>query len=239
MITAPQLIWGAFGNPAPEGKTGSRYRVEPCQGACATCAAPIDEGVPFTPRRGVAGIDNDTFSGHAEYARFGTHVCMACAWLYGDPKRNNRSVLVVGERGWWPTIVQTIEGRPRWRNAFGEIARADPATPMTGVLSAANPQPRLWPRAQVAACGAPGLYVHIPDRDVSMWTQVDLRRIAVSLAAVDRALAIGFGKFSIARGLWVASDIIDQVGLDATERLEAALAPLRGRVEFTIAVTIA
>lgn len=236
--TAPQLIWRAFGSLPPAGKTGSKYGFEPCEGLCATCAAPITDGVPFTPRRKVAGIDNDTFSQHGEYARYGTHVCAACAWLYGEPKQMHRAVLVVGDQGWWPTIAQTIPGRPRWRHVLREIVHADAATPMTGVLTA-DPKPRLWPRAHVASCGAPGFYIHLPDQDISGWYAIELRHVAISLAAVDAAIAAGATKTAALRGLWTAPKLVDAAGIETIERLEERLALLRGRIEFNIAAVIA
>jgi hypothetical protein len=236
--TAPHLIWRAFGSLPPAGKTGSKYKFEPCDGCCATCAALVTEGVPFAPRRGVAGIDNDTFSGHGEYARYGSHVCPACAWLYGEPKTMHRAMLVVGNEGWWPTIAQVIPNRPRWRNALSAIARADPATPMTGILTT-DPKPRLWPRAQMATCGAPGLYVHVPEQDLSGWHAIDLTHVAKSLAAVDRAVAAGFTKTAALRGLMTSPAMVDKAGIELTERLEQQLSPLRGRVEFGVAAVIA
>jgi len=237
-LTAAELMWRGFGSRSPEGKTGSQYQFEPAAGRCCTCGAEIAEGVPFAPRRGVAGIDNDTFSGHGEFARWGTHACRACAWFYGDPKRTHRGCLVVGDRGWWPTIAQEIEGRPRWRHVLGEIGRAGGDAPMTGVLTS-DPKPRLWPRAQLATCGAPGLYLHVPDYDVSGWTIFDLRRVERAIAAVDDAIAAGATKRAAFYGLWLQAQLVDRLGLAATAALEAALAPHRGSVELTIAVLIA
>lgn len=238
MMTAPQLIWRAFGARVPEGKTGGKYKLEKIAGTCATCAAPIKEGVPFQPRRGVAGINNDTFSGYAEYARWGTHVCPACAWLFGDPKRMHRAVLVVGEHGWWPTIAQTIEGRPRWRHALREIALAHPDTPMTGILTT-DPKPRLWPRANIATCGSPGLYLHIPEQDISTWRALNLQRIAVCLAAIDLAMAAGATKTAALHGLLASPKLVDKLGLGKVIAIEDRLAPLRASIEFGVGIVIA
>lgn len=237
-MTPSTLAWRAFGSRAPEGKTGGLYKFEAARGECVTCAAPLTEGVPFTPRRGVAGIDNATFSGYADYARWGTHVCPACAWLYGDPKRMHRAMLCIGDEGWWPTIAQDIEGRPRWRRALGELAKHSPDTPMCGVLTT-DPKPRLWPRMQMASCGAPGLYLHIPEQDISRWSRFSLRAVAECLRLTDEALKIGATKTAVLRGLWGNPKLIDKVGIAAIERLESLLAPRRGSIEFSIAAVIA
>lgn len=235
--TAPQLIWEAAGSPAPAGKTGSRYRLESALGRCATCAAPIVEGVPARPRRGVAGIDNDTFTGHAEYLRFGTHVCSACAWLYGDPKRAHRGVLALGRTVWWPTIAADLPDRPRWRRALGDVARAALDTPMTGVLTT-DPKPRLWPRARLATAGQPGLYVHAPDYDRSTWMPLDLHGVAAALAAVDAARGLGAVKAAIWTGLGVTS-LCDRWGVKAVEAVERRLAALRPSAELLVAILVA
>lgn len=236
--TGAAILWHAAGRPPPKGRTGARYRLEPASGCCATCAAPIAEGVPFTPRRGVAGIDNDTFHGHAEYARWGTHVCAGCAWLYGDPKRTHRGVLALGDRLWWPMIGEAAEDRPRWRTLLGWIAAAPPRTPLTGVLTA-DPKPRLWPRARAAVAGRPGLYLHIPDADWSRWTPFALRDVAQVLAAVDTARLLGFTKRAIWTGSGASPAMCDRWGLAAIEAAEAALKPWRGTAALLIAVTVA
>jgi hypothetical protein len=236
--TAPQLIWRAFGSRAPEGKTGARYQFEPVSGLCCTCGAEITEGVPFESRRGVVGINNDTFSGHAEYARWGTHACRACAWLYGDPKRTHRAILVVGERGWWPTIKAEMEGRTRWRDLLHEIISAPPETIMTGILTT-DPKPRLWPRAQLATCAASGLYVHIPDWDISRWLSFSVREVIDTLAVIDEAMASGVTKSQIVQGIWSSPRIVDRLGVDRVAALESRLAPLRGSDRLILATVIA
>lgn len=232
MTTAPELMWRAFGSRAPEGKTGSRYRFAPATGRCVTCGAGIAAGVPF------AAIDNETFSGHAEFARWGTHACAACAWLYGDPKRTHRGMLVIGAEGWWPTIKADLDGRPRWREALLRIGKAAPQTPMTGVLTT-DPKPRLWPRAQLAVCARPGVYLHIPEQDISGWVSFDLAGVRDALDAVDRALALGASKTLALRGLWGSPALADKAGLAAVAAAERALAPLRGSVEMVIAAVVA
>ncbi len=99
-LSAPQHLWYAAGRP--EGK----WVLEPVTGVCSTCAAPLTEGVQ------TAVINNPTFAQHADFFRFGTHCCGACAWLYSDPKRTHRNVLAVGDTLRWPKIVAE-PGRPQ------------------------------------------------------------------------------------------------------------------------------
>jgi len=58
---------------------------------CATCASEISGGVP------ISKIENPTFSQNADYLRFGTHVCQACAWLYWAGKGKPGSLFQMGE----------------------------------------------------------------------------------------------------------------------------------------------
>lgn len=239
--TAPQIIWHAAGRPAPGGKTGSTYAFEPCEGVCATCAAPITEGVPFEPRRGVSGVNNATFYGHAEYARYGTHVCAACAWMYGEPKRHHRGVLAIGNRIAWPLLGTKPDGdRPRWRQMWGDVARmakVAPDTPMTGVLTT-DVKPRLWPRCKPATAARPGVYLHSPDHDWSAWVDLDLGRVAACMSILDYAVSIGASKRACWSGIGLNTKLIDKHP-EAVERIDAALAPHKGSAELLVAVLTA
>lgn len=243
MTTAPQLAWRALGGPAPQGKTGGQYRFEKvAEGSvCATCATPIEEGVPFTPPRGVKGVDNPTFHGYAEYVRFGTHVCAACAWFYGDPKRTGRGLLVLGGEAFWPLLGQAGKApgdRPRWRGLLGRVGRSPPATPMTGVMTV-DPKVRLWPRMLIATAGAPALYLHSPGHNWSRWTPFDLEATGEALTLCDRAIALGATRSAVWRGLLIQPTLADKAGLDTVLALDAALAPRRGTAELLIACLVA
>jgi hypothetical protein len=240
-MSATQLIWAAAGHPATEGKTGSRYQLEQSPGRCATCAVPISDGVPFEPRRGVAGINNGTFHGHAEYARWGTHVCAACAWLFGDPKRTHRSILVLGESIWWPILGQpteATEGRPRWREVFGCLDYVARDTPMAGILTT-DTKPRLWPRIRMSLADAPGLYIHSPAHNWSHWTHFDRGSVAAALQLVDAAMALGATRMAAWQGLAGNTKLLDHHGLDAVLTLDESIQPLRGGAELLIACLIA
>lgn len=63
----------------------------------------------------------------------------------------------------------------------------------------------------VVSCGAPGLYVHIPEHDVSAWHALDLRASARALAAVDAALRAGTTKTVAWRGLWSSPRLMDRL----------------------------
>lgn len=239
--SASGLVWAAAGRPAPEGKTGATYRLEAAAGLCATCAAPIAEGVPVMPRRGVAGIDNETFHGHAEYFRFGTHVCAACAWLYGDPKRTHRSVVAIGGSLWWPKLGPAAEGRPRWRTVLADLAgcgHTAPGTLVAGVLTT-DPKPRLWPRMTLSMAAAPELYVHSPDHDWSRPTAIDPDAVRAALFLVDEALASGASRRACWHGLLGSQKLVDAAGLDRLLQIDAALAPLRGGPTLLAACLVA
>lgn len=236
-MTAPRLIWEGFGASAPEGKTGAKYAFEGCEGVCATCCHPIASGVPAHPRRGVTGILNATFSGHAEYLAHGTHVCAGCAWMYGQPKISHRAVLTLGGRSWWPTISQDMEGRPKWREILREASDLPPDAPMTGVLTT-DPKPRFWPRVRLASIARPGLYVHWPDFDISRWVDFEFAAFWTCLGVVDEARALGMTKRECMLG-GCTSRLVDKRGIVAVMDMEARLAALRPDPSFSIAVVLA
>lgn len=193
-LTASQLVYHASGEPP------HKYVEEEHQGSCATCASPLAHGVDM------AQINNPTFSNHSEFFKFGTHVCRACAWMYGDPKRTHRNVLCVGDELWWPmiSVESATDERPSWMGLlallFHEPEDYPPGTPVTGVLTT-DPKPRMWPRMRVGALGGFGLYVHAPDYDVSGWRDLDLGILRDVSGVVRDALLLGFAKTRIYHGL--------------------------------------
>lgn len=189
-LSAPDLIWRNAGEPP------HKYAEEPYGGLCATCGAPTETGVS-TDR-----INNPTFSNHAEFFKFGTHVCRACAWLYGDPKRTHRNVLAVGDELWWPMISaeSATEERPSWLDLFRRLPGYPPDAPLCGVLTT-DPKPRNWPRMRLAAVAECGLYVHAPDYDVAEYRMPDVASVLGISMHVRTALLAGFSKISIYHGL--------------------------------------
>ena len=198
--SAPDLVWRNAGKPK------HKYAEEKYEGVCATCAAPIEVGVSAEQ------INNPTFSNHSEFFKFGTHVCRACAWLYGDPKRTHRNVLAVGDELWWPMIsVENAQkqGRTSWRDlllavdlwsdpAFGSEAELPPDAPICGVLTT-DPKPRNWPRMRLSTVRAPMLYVYAPAFDVSSLVSIDLSILGEIMDLIAEAQELGFARY-IRRG---------------------------------------
>lgn len=227
-MSAPVLIHRAAGYPL------HKYAEEPHDGVCATCATAIEVGVS------TESINNPTFANHAEFFKFGTYVCRACAWMYGDPKRTHRNVLVVGDELWWPMISadSATDERPSWGGLFGllyhEPEDYPPDIPMTGVLTT-DPKPRLWPRSRLASIGSPGLYVHAPDYDVSEWRTFDLEHLIECARRIRPALLTGYAKTRIYTGL--LSDYAKaKKDLDAAISMERRLQEVRGSPEFVPAL---
>ena len=189
-MSAPQLIWRNSKEPA------HKYVEEDTEGYCATCAAPISTGV------GTEQINNPTFANHSEFFKFGTHVCRACAWLYGDPKRTHRNVLAVGDELWWPMISResATEERPSWMELFRRLENLPPETPMCGVLTT-DPKPRNWPRMRLSTAQNPGLYIHAPDYDIAVFRVLDIATVLGISMHVRTALLAGFSKLDIYHGL--------------------------------------
>lgn len=236
-MSAPQLLWSAAGEPA------HKYLEETTDGSCATCAAPLD-GLGISTE----AVNNPTFSSHSEFFRYGTHVCRACAWLYGDPKRTHRNVLALPGGVWWPmiSVESATPSRPSWLEVLSRLTHCSPETPVAGVLTT-DPKPRNWPRMRLSTVGAFGLYVHAPSFDVSEYRTLDLEALAEMTEPILAAQALGFTRYTrrgksqapgpIHSGLHRDYQRFREVYEEASE-LETALESARGQPEFVPAVLI-
>lgn len=227
-LTAPGLLWRAAGTPSP------KWPLEPAGGRCATCAAPVSEGVSHLT------INSTTFSQQGDFFQYGTHCCPACAWLYSDAKRHHRSVLAVGDTLLWPLLSVTAaaeQGRPSWLDTLRLVAATDPATPCAGVLTT-DPKPRFWPRTRLASAGAFGLYAHAPDYDTSNYVRFDAADAVALTELILPLLRQGYSKRTIARGLWADYPRATR-DLAATVRDEQDLAPARRSPAFVPALLAA
>lgn len=199
---------------------------------CATCAAPITRGVD------TGQVNNPTFSNHAEFFKFGTHVCRGCAWMYADPKRTHRNVLCVGEELWWPMISteSATDERPSWMELFGLIADYPPETSATGVLTT-DPKPRMWPRCRAATVGSFGLYIHAPDMNISEWREFSLYALPSVSKPIRESLLGGFSKTRIHRGL-LGDYAKAKRSMREAMRLERDLQAARDEPEFVPALLV-
>lgn len=230
-LSAPHLIWRAAGEPA------HKYAEEAYAGPCATCGASCAGAGVNTEE-----VNSPTFANHAEFFKFGSHVCRACAWLYGDPKRTHRNVLCVGDELWWPMISaeSATEERPSWSDLFFQIYSQPewtPDAPFCGVLTT-DPKPRNWPRMRLCTVTRPGLYVHAPDYDVSEYRTFDAQSLIGIEDAVREALLLGFSKQRIYTGL--LSDYAKaKKNMKEVMKLEEEFREYRKTPEFVPALLIA
>ena len=225
-MTAPRLVWRNAGEPT------HKYREESYGGLCATCGTKTEVSISTDQ------INNPTFANHAEFFRYGTHACRACAWLYGDPKRTHRNVLAAGEELWWPmiSIESATEERPSWLELLRRVAEMPPETLVAGVLTS-DPKPRNWPRMRLATVADFGLYVHAPDYDTSVFRSVSLADLLVATEPILEALRRGFLKTRIYSGL-LADYAKAKKDLEGTMRLEEELRAIRNEPEFVPALLV-
>lgn len=226
--SASQLIW----RNADE--SGHKYHEESYGGPCATCSAYTEIGI------GTEQINNKTFSNHSEFFKFGNHVCPACAWLYGDPKRAHRNVLAVGDELWWPMIgvdSATYE-RPSWLDLLRDLPdRFDGDEPQCGVLTT-DPKPRNWPRMALGTSRHLSLYVHAPDYDTATVVHLDALKLRDEFfPPIRKAQLAAFSKKRIYHGL--LSDFAKtKKDPEGAMRLEMELRKLRRWPEFVPALLI-
>lgn len=190
-VTSSTLAWEGAGRPV------HAYAVTPCDGACATCAAPLDEGVH------ISEVETPTTANHADYFRLGsTHVCNACAWLYGAGKGRPGNYIATPSRTEYLVISleSVVPDKRPWLHALRDLTALPPQTPIAGVMTT-DVKPRLWPRTRVATVERFGLYVHAPDYDVSEWRFFDLQKCLAIIGLMIPALTVGFAKSSLYHGL--------------------------------------
>lgn len=194
MITTSTLAWRAAGSPGQNEK----YKSSVFSGICTTCGTLIDGDAVA-----VAEIDNATFSNHADFFRFdSTHVCTACAWLYGAGKGRPGNFIATPGR-YEQTVISldsVVEDKRPWIEVVRELAQMPADTPVTGVLTT-DVKPRLWPRARVCTVGSFGLYVHCPDYDTSQHVDFDLQDLIRLICLMRQPMLAGFSKQSIYFGL--------------------------------------
>ena len=225
--TAPQLVWQNAERPM------SKWTPERATGNCATCGAILTEGVP------TSAINNPTFSQHADFWRYGTHCCPACAWLYAAGKGKPGNLLAYGDRLEYLVIstVSVVPDKRPWLVVLPELLSLPPETPLTGVLTT-DVKPRVWPRMVLSSVGAPVLMTHAPEYDLSAPVAVDLAALLDLTQTVCEALTLGYTKLSVFRGL--TRDYPRFVkNMEVSNRLEQTLRPLRQTPEFVPALVMA
>jgi hypothetical protein len=189
-MNAQELMYSSAGNQPLE-----KFKTEPHEGLCATCGSKISDGVP---NKEIAGT---TFSQHADFLRFGTHICVSCAWLYQESNLGN--VIALGNDVYRPLIAVDAareQNRMSWRGVFREAATREVGTPVAGILTT-DVKPRFFPRVRMASIKQFGLYVHCPDYDVSEYRTFDLIRTLELIDVIQQALKLGFSKRACFFGL--------------------------------------
>jgi len=227
-MSASSIAWHAAGQPPHE------YRAIPASGVCATCAAPLTEGISLDQ------IETPTFANHADYFRFGSkHVCPACAWLYGIGKGRPGNYLALPARMEFTVISleSVVTDKRPWLVVLRELAGMPGDTPIAGVMTT-DVKPRLWPRTRLATVARCGLYVHAPDYDVSEYRQFDLPACLALIDAMLPPLGAGFAKASLYFGL--LRDYARAAKQPAQSvAWETLIAPHRGRPHFLPALIAA
>jgi hypothetical protein len=221
--SASGLLWRNSGQPAP------RWPLEQAEGYCATCGAPIREGVP------TEAINNPTFSRHGDYWRFGSHVCAACAWLYGLGKAKPGNLIAYGGQVASPLIAPGE--RVSWGELLPVLAALPDGAPVAGVMTT-DVKPRLWPETPLTTRAAFALYVHAPEYDHSGPTRFNPAAALEAMRLLVQALSRGFTKRDCHLGL-LRNYAAAARDLAATVELEALLVRHRPEAHFLPALIAA
>lgn len=191
------LAWRSAGKPSH----GYRTEKVPADTRCATCGAYtvlIDDQAVH-----LGEIETPTTANHADFFRFGSrHVCAGCAWLFNAGKGRPGNYVSVPGR-FELTVISlesVVEDKRPWLTVLRDLQALPHDTPMTGVMTT-DVKPRLWPRSRLATRGAAGLYVHVPDWDISEWRPFDLDACLSAIDTMLPVLAAGYAKASLFFGL--------------------------------------
>jgi len=190
MTPATQHTWIAAGRP------GHPYDEEGASGVCSVCAAPTSSGVPLKK------IETANMANHADFFRFGKHVCPACAWLFAVGKSRPGNYIAYGDKLEYVVISHdsVVEDKRPWLDVLKEITTLPSDTPIAGVMTT-DVKRRLWPLARLATVEKFGLYLHVNDYDVSEWRVFDLKDCLIMAEMMIDALGAGFAKASLYHGL--------------------------------------
>ena len=190
-MSATIHTWTAAGSPEHP------YTQEVCGTVCATCAAPIRQGIPLTQ------IETPTTANHADYFRFGSkHVCPACGWMFAVGKgRPGNYIATPGAMEYAVISLESVvtDKRP-WIEVLADIAVMPGETPVAGVMTT-DVKPRLWPRVRLATVARFGLYVHVGDYDISEYREFSLSACIDLIGKMIAPLTAGYAKASLYHGL--------------------------------------
>lgn len=230
-MNAPTLCWEAAGRP----EIHKKFKIEPAVCLCATCGTALS-GDAVT----ASSVDNSAFSERHESFKYkSAHVCIPCAWLYGAGPSKPGNFFCTPDR-FEQTVISlesVVEDKRPWLHALQEAATLPPDTPCAGVLTT-DVKPRLWPRAQLAAVGSFGLFVHAPDYDTSHFISFDLQECLHIIELVRPALLAGFAKTSLYHGLLRDYQRFSK-NPDTALSIEQSIAGLRKSPAFLPAILIA
>lgn len=228
------LAWGASGRP----EHGYTLSVTPYGTRCATCGVDVYTVDEFAVH--ISDIETPTTANHADFFRFGSqHVCAACAWLFNAGKGRPGNYIATPNR--FELTVISVESvvmdkRP-WLTVLDELKKLPADTPVAGVMTT-DVKPRLWPRVRLATRGAFGLYIHVPDWDVSEFRSFDLGECLRTIDTLLPMLAAGYAKASLFFGLLRDNA---RASRDPAQAMawEALLQPLRTTPHFIPALIAA
>lgn len=225
------LCWEAHGRP----EINARFKIENAITLCTTCGIRID-GEAVT----VASIDNNAFSERHESFKYkSSHVCIACAWLYGLG-RSKPGNFFATSACFEQTVISlesVVEDKRPWLHVLRDASLLPSDTTCTGVLTT-DVKPRLWVRTKLASIGSFGLFVHAPDYDTSQWVDFCLHELLEIVDIAIPALQLGFAKASLYHGLLRDYQRF-QKNPDSALEIELSIKPLRKSAAFLPAILIA
>ncbi len=234
MLTATDVL--ALALRAPE--LGIPLRQPPSGACCAVTGVALDAGYRVADAvPAAAGEFLDMLHGQTD-----GWLSESAARLFHGTATWNLGSRLVFEDGtmYWPLIARPKSGeRPCWSALAREIWPARRGQRCVAILTT-DVKKRLWPMArlgQLDTCTPVTIYD--PEQNIRATVQVDWPVMLDMLGVIEAVYTAGFSKRSIRDGLYDDFRRIQELGYRRVREFETTLAPMRGQVEFTMAVLIA
>lgn len=190
-MTAQSQIHKNWGSPAVE----NTEQVE--SGYCATCAGNLNGGAVH-----VKNLKGYSWGRQVSYLNGSDYVCVACAFLHGQPKDGNRNLIAVGDELLFPMIGvdSATNDRPSWLQVWERLKNTDPTLPISAIITT-DPKPKLWPMIQQVTLENFGCYIHQPDYNVSEFRLFSFAESCEFLPVIIDLITRKFSKRQIATSL--------------------------------------
>lgn len=235
LSVADMLVYG-LNLPRPETPP---IRAAPPGTRCAITGQPIEEGYLIRDITTEATAEFlDCFRGHPEgwisenAGRSFRHIRQTSrCWLIFDDGETHDAMI--------SRESAEAQGRPCWSTLVREVWPSRQGQQTLCILTT-NMKRRLWPKARVGQLGyRTPVYLLDADLNLDGCYLVNWPRMLDALGLIEEVYNAGYAKMQIQNGLLSSYQMSVEIGLERAVAWEKALAEIRPRIEFLMALLIA